>query len=151
MIKQKIIYIQSWGTYQNETLVCIGVSYEEIYKCLKKIKVETDMIKQWECDIDLLDNCLNGAGLFWFNHSRSILWLKDWKNDWKHYDILLHELFHAVYYILGKGKNMMSEDEGMAYQQEFLFKAIRRKLSDLLSKKEKAYGTSLKRIVLNSK
>ena len=67
----------------------------------------------------------------------TILMFSDWKNDWKHWDCLVHEVTHLVHFVLGNMKNMMHEDEGRAYQTEFLFREIRRNLWQKTAKNNK--------------
>ena len=60
----------------------------------------------------------------------TILYLKEWpkKSQWENYEILMHELHHAVHIILGEKRGMANEKEALAYAQEILFNRIRRKL-----------------------
>ena len=128
----KKIFIQDWGTYKNETLVCIGTGHKEVLRFINSHGIQK-RFKKWilgneelfKSAVDRKDN-----GFFLFNEGMSLLWLKDWKNDWEHYDTLLHELNHAVYFILGNSRLMNAEPEGLAYQQEYLFREIRHKLAN---------------------
>ena len=136
--KQKVAYIQKWGTYDVDTLVIVGMTPKEILRYIRRIKVKDFIVKEFEKDIpDLEKNWMvaeKHTGLLWSNDSfvANLLWFPSWKNDWEHWDTLVHELSHAVHAVLGKHKNMMGEDEAKAYQLEFLFREIRRKLWKLL-------------------
>jgi len=131
---EKAIFIQEWGTYTNQTLVAVGSSTDEMLRYLKKNKVNKASIDAFVADKQNLESQMqNSLGLFCRpkdGDAGSILWLKNWdKNNWRCYEILIHELFHAVYGILGKDKGMLDEEEALAYQQEYLFGEIRRKLN----------------------
>jgi hypothetical protein len=57
-----------------------------------------------------------------------ILYLREWVRDWHSYETLLHEIVHAVQYIFEDCRGLWSENEAVAYQIEYLFRSIRRKL-----------------------
>ena len=129
MKKKKIAFIQPWGTYINDTLVCIGMNHQEVMAYMKKIHTRIEIAKDWVRDTPMINDVMgNGNALFWNSSGASVLWLKDWKDDWVHYDTIAHELIHALQAIMIKDKRMGGEDEAMAYQFEFLFREIRRKI-----------------------
>lgn len=133
--EQKFAYIQEWGTYSNETIVSVGMTAEEILDWLKKnngSKKFIDFInKDARKEVERMISERVG-GLFLPCEGASLLWLCEWKNNWEQIEILVHEVHHAVQAILGRHRNMMQEDEALAYQQQFLFREIRRKLQKLL-------------------
>lgn len=139
--QKKFAYIQDWGTYGNDTIVAIGMTIPEIVAFLKRKKQGTE--EQYK---ELLDNEENLIGKMKRTQGfcavnedgTSIIWFPDWEDDWHHYEVLLHEICHAVHNILGKYRNMMDEDESRAYQTEYLFHNIRRTLFERVILKRKA-------------
>ena len=128
---KKFFFIQDWGTFSNETLVCVGMTHNEIVGVLRQIKAKIEIARSFIQDHDKFEN-FSGLDRVWYDRGlgATILSLKDWSNDWKHWDCLVHESTHLVHEILGHQKNMMDEDEARAYQIEYLFREIRRKLWD---------------------
>lgn len=135
---KKYAYIQNWGTYSNQTAVCVGMSRQEIVNYLRRIKSPAEMaVRFLERTADFDKHIRNNSDTIskvFYDEGRSILSFADWKNDWQHWDYLVHEITHLVHNILGHYKNMMDEDEARAYQTEFLFIEIRRKLWKLSEK-----------------
>ena len=129
---KKFCFIQNWGTYSNDTFVCVGMNHDEIIRAMKKLKVKKNITTAFEQEREehnihwLVPK--NHSAVLWFNSGASVLWFPDWKRNWGHISTLIHELYHAVHRILHKDKKMADEDEACAYQLEFLFKEIRRKL-----------------------
>jgi len=127
------IFLQDWGTFKNQTLVAVGVGTKEMAAYMKRIGAKQSSIDVFNNDKQRLEELMKSSNGFFSTpddaSTGSILWLKSWDESWKDYEVLIHELFHAVYCILGKGRSMMEEQEAMAYQQEFLFGEIRRKLN----------------------
>ena len=58
-----------------------------------------------------------------------LMWIKDWKNDWNHWDTLNHEVNHLVEYE-SQDKSFTEEMEFKAYLQEGTFRKLRELLSD---------------------
>jgi len=106
---------------------------KEVVKFLKKNKASEKSIKAIEEDSSSFSETMKNSKGFFAKPTDvsvgSFLWLREWDNSWECAEVLVHELFHAVYITLGKGRSMMDEQEAMAYQQEFLFQNIRRKLN----------------------
>lgn len=122
-MKTKKIFVQNWGTYQNDTLVCIGVTFEEICKyCHKKLFIAPNP------EIEKTIKEGYPAQTYVNEDHSSILWMRKFKNNWQSFEILLHEIHHLVYNIFGL-KGMEKEKEAQAYQFEYLFHNIRRKLT----------------------
>lgn len=124
--------MQGWGTYSNQMVVVIGMNYDETVKALqrKHLRLKSEAIEAFrkeekEIRARITEGC---NGLFWSNEGRSLLWLREWTGDWQCYETLLHELYHGISAILHKNKGMIYEEEACAYQQEFLFREIRRKI-----------------------
>lgn len=137
---KKFWYIQNWGTYSNQTPIFVGYSADEITKELKnkRFEIKKDVIETWQSDIESTRKVMSDSntGAVWFKDGLSLLWLPDFKDDWKHLETIIHECFHLVIGILGREKMMVNfssntiEEEAMAYQHEFLFRSIRRKLQE---------------------
>lgn len=128
---QKAYFIQDWGSYSNETLVVVAMNGDEILSAMKRLKIKKDVIDKFKEEKVTLDRSWfvnNNCAMCWIYEGRTILWLRDWKEDWDHYETLLHECFHLIHNVLQVNKNMANEDEGCAYELEFLFRSMRRKL-----------------------
>lgn len=134
----KTIFVQDWGTYPNQTLVCLGAKPKEILAYAKRIKAKPILLK-WlteEVDKSIKESIeKDHLGFFMHNDGRSILWLREFTDNWDFYGVLLHELHHAVFVILGSNKKMEEEIEAQAYQFEYLFQQIRRKIQKVAYRK----------------
>jgi len=128
--KTKFNYIQSCGTYNTEILVSVGTNYKELLACAKRLKLAKKNIKALEDDKEEILPLMERVACFMNLPTGSILWIKEYEDEWTFYEYLIHEIFHAVYLMLGQDQRMMKEDEAMAYQLEFLFREIRRKLQN---------------------
>lgn len=127
--KQPKYYIQGWGTYSNETLVCVGMTFDEILAAQKKEKAYPWIKKVMLLDKHLIVEQLNAGNAFvWHNDGTTLLYFPEWKNNWNHWDTLIHEISHLIDFVMVGGKRMSDETEGKAYQMEYLFREIRRKL-----------------------
>ena len=135
---KRLAFLQRWGSYSNETLVIVGATKGEIIAFMKRLDVKEEIIARFERngptddDADQLAYVWNPPGT-----GVTLLYFKDWVNDWDHWDTLLHETNHLIHHVLVKSKGMHEEPEAQAYQQEFLFRTIRRKLWMLTSTTEK--------------
>ena len=123
-----LAYIQDWGTYTNETMVVVGLSHKEILAALKRLKAAPYVIEQY--DTDTADHDYSGGyGFVWNAGGRTLLWLEDWKYDAEHLKTLVHETNHLIYLVLVKNKGFEKEMEAQAYQQQYLFSAILKRLN----------------------
>ena len=136
MKKNPFAFVHPWGGTPDETLVVVGTKDPKDYvRIFRHFKVKPDLAKDvitWLKD-GIGKQTDNGA-FFWVesDHGRfTSLYLKDWANDWSHYETLMHELHHAVNYVLVDCRGMGKEPEAQAYAQEMLFHGIRRKLENL--------------------
>ena len=125
----KKIFVQGYGTHTDQILVAVGVSRKEILSYLKKVKARPeyiDFIKKTD------DKFFENKGTFAWNDKvdGTILYLKKYEDLWDFWETLIHELHHAIEHFRVK-KAMQDEPEALAYQQEFLFRAIRRKLQGM--------------------
>ena len=134
--RRKGSFVLDWGTFQDDTLVLVGLGHSEWEAAAKKVDGAAKGFVDWVKKA--ADNCYE-AGAFegtkgFFYHDTSpwtILCFPEWNGTWEDYGTLMHELHHAVHYVLGERRHMKDEMEALAYQQEFLFSQCRRKLNDL--------------------
>lgn len=135
----KAIFIQSWGTFTNETLVCVGVTKLEILKYMKRAKVKPELIKRFE------DKAHNdkAAAFVWTppNTGCTLLWMGGFCGDDEDIFDIVHETNHLIYDI-SRDKGFRDEPEIQAYQQEFLFSHI---LKELRKRYKKFKGVKSKR------
>jgi hypothetical protein len=115
------IFFQQWETFTNETLVCVGVSKEEILQFMKRSKVKDDLI-------DLFNKVGPQPGVSGFvwtpkNTGCTLLWLDSFNGRERDMFTLIHETNHLIYDI-SRDKGYVNEPELQAHQQEFLFKQI---------------------------
>lgn len=130
-------FIQEWGCYPDETMVVVGTKkIEDFFFFFKKLGVKALLAKDYltwmkknggiGSDTDNGSfSCVDSE-----NGRCTVLYLKEWpKNpNWYNYQTLMHELHHAVNYILVRYRGMDNEWEAQAYAQEQMFQRIRRKL-----------------------
>lgn len=129
----KQIFWQDWGTFYGTTMVCCGwKNYDEVKKYLKRKKYY-EWLKAMELKGDEFDSCHFSTWTIENVKTKlqvkySILWLIDWKNDLRHYEILSHELVHAIQHYMEDFLDPKKEHEAVAYQHSYLFKNIANKL-----------------------
>lgn len=138
----KTWWIQGWGSYTPETLVVVGgYTHDQITAIMKRIKGKKDIIAEWDKNKkDHDEKWLGGQnhGVLWHHESATVLWLKEFNNTWDNFDTIIHEVSHMVDIVLRDGKKMSEETEACAYQTEFLFREIRRKLFKKFNAKPKS-------------
>jgi len=125
--KQLKIYIQDWGTYPNQTLVCSGVNYDSIISYCRKNKIKIDVSSKEKLLKQSFE--INYGLAIVFRDNSSLLWVKDYKNNWFWVENLMHEIHHLVF-MLSDNRNMSNEMEAQAYQFCYLFKQIRKRLEE---------------------
>lgn len=126
---KKCHFMQGWGTYTNETFVCVGLDNKEIVSGLKKIGAN-DLCELVESYLKDTPTGLVGGehnGFVWEHDGKTILWLKDVPNNIQNTSVLVHELSHLIDKIFGR-KALLEETEAKAYQFEYLFREIMKKL-----------------------
>jgi hypothetical protein len=135
---KKFSFIQDWGTYQVDTIVVVGLNHDEILEFYKKEDACPEQIKAFADCREQLADCYKQKGFYWKPESlkAGVLWMRNWADCWENYETLLHELHHAVHFYLVGARQMQDEMEAQAYQQEYLFRAIRRRLAKELEKVE---------------
>lgn len=132
--KKSTIFIQDWGTYQNETLVVVGKTAKETIRWCKKIKVNKKFLEWLENNLEkheVHSKERNDPAFFMFGETNSVLFLEPYKDSWNYWETLIHETMHMVDYVLSALRLMEKETEARAYQQEYLFHSIRKKLQSL--------------------
>lgn len=100
----------------------------------------------------------HSTGSMCFKDGFSLFRMPKFEDDWDDLETIMHECFHATMFILGRNKAFINhtadtiEDEGMAYFHEYLFRSIRRKLTDeYWRKSRKAIPTRAKKPKKSSK
>ena len=124
-MKKVRVFIQDCPPYNHTVLVCSGVtSSKQIEKVITTKKVLKWVKENGQVFADVLNNKKEALAI---NYDKFlILILKPYKNDWKFWDTLLHELNHIVF-CLSEMKMLQTEMEAQAYLHEYLFREIRRK------------------------
>ncbi len=128
--KKPLIYVMDCGTYNDQMLVSIGANREQIVKYLKKTKCKKEAIAFVQNDEIPFEEIGGAKKGFFAVHPESGfcgIFLSPFLDEWEWYETLLHETHHVTNVLLTKSKNMSDEVEAIAYQQEFLFRSIRRK------------------------
>jgi len=123
--KFNTIFIQDWGTFSNETLVCVNVDKAQILRYMKQTRIKHEIIALFEAKSE------TDAQAFVWTPVRTgctLLWLRTWTGDSEDLDILVHETNHLVFDI-SRDKGFKDEAEIQAYQQAYLFSEILEKLT----------------------
>lgn len=134
-MKKKVIskyaYVQSWGSYEIQTLVSINLNHQEIIRFLEKKKCDEKFLNAFRNSEEKLAPSYESRGFYWKPNGApgSVLWLRPWSGSWENIEVLIHELHHGVHFHLSQCRGMTDEIEALAYQQEYLFKKIRSELS----------------------
>ena len=136
---QKYWFIQDWGTYNNETLVVVGYTFDEVVRIMERNDFDKKIIEEFK-DSDI-KGCMNPAfsGLVLdFSNGATILWFAKFDiGDWDCFDVLAHECLHLVQRVLIKHRGIEDEEEAHAYQLEYLIKGIRTKIFEKVKKNNK--------------
>jgi hypothetical protein len=121
----KTIFFQKWGTFSNETMICIAMQRPEIISFMKRAKVKKELIEKFE----KIGPKPGAAAFVWTPPGTgcTLLWMGGFANDDEDIFDLVHETNHLVFDI-ARDKGFRDEAEINAYQQEFLFKNILKEL-----------------------
>lgn len=139
---KKFWYLQDGGTYSFQIPVFVGYTIPEVVEVLKKQKgLNPEAIKEFVDGVEMATKSFHGkqGGVWSTDSGWSILFLPSWEGSWNDIETLVHECFHLTINMLGRGKMMINcssgtiEEEAIAYNQEYLWRNIRRRL-------EKAYS-----------
>lgn len=136
---KKFWYIQDWGTYSNQTAVFIGYTESEALTVMKKAKFDKDTVARFEKDIFTDANFVaTVSGFVWHDTQtpRTMLFMPEFKDTWISYETLMHECVHLTLNGLVKERRFVDfiggrhhlEQEGIAYQVEYLFRSVRKRL-----------------------
>lgn len=139
--KLKTALIYDWGSFPSHTFICIGLTHEEAIKWCKdrKNKISKEFTSWIEKDAHIKKSFSgNDGGVFTYGTgdyegdklSFSAIIVKDFEDVWTCWEILLHELHHAVYWIT-KFHALQDETEAQAYTYVQAFRTIRRKLQKI--------------------
>jgi hypothetical protein len=135
-------FIQDLNTLPEDILVVVGSKRIEDWKILlKKLHIKQNVTNEIVSSLEK-DN-IEDKGVAGFFDSLSIkseknfhanfLCIAEWpkKAGWVDYEVLIHELHHAVQMIMSEQKGMSTEREALAYAHENLFHTLRRKLDGI--------------------
>lgn len=128
---KKFRFFLNWGTYQSETIVYIAYTRKELEKDLKKFKKASKILENLESEEDDL---YDSQGFCATEGTRSLVWVKEYKDSWLFWDVFIHEINHAVHDVF-KERGMLEEKEAFAYQQEHLIRQARIKIWKYYDKK----------------
>ena len=137
------IFLQDWGTFTNETLVCVAVTEKEILQFMKRNNFRKTLIEQFERK----SAPSAGANAFvWtpIGTGCTLLWMDSWLGRREDVNTLVHETNHLIYDI-SRDKGFKDEPEIQAYQQEYLFKNIWAGITDRRTKFKGLKSRSKKR------
>ena len=123
--KFNAIFIQDWGTFSNETLVCVNVDKAQILRYMRQTHIKPELIDLFETKSET-----DAAAYVWTPNGTgcTMLWLQGWTGNPDDLDTLVHETNHLVYDI-SRDKGFKDEAEIQAYQQAYLFSGILEKLT----------------------
>jgi hypothetical protein len=123
--KFSTIFMQDWGTFSNETLVCVNRDKAQILRYMKQTQIKPELIELFEAKAET-----DAAAFVWtpLRTGCTMLWLRGWTGDPEDLDTLVHETNHLVYDI-SRDKGFKDEAEIQAYQQAYLFSGILEKLT----------------------
>jgi hypothetical protein len=123
--KFNTIFIQDWGTFSNETLVCVNRDKAQILRYMRQTRVKPELIERFEAKPE------SDAEAFVWSPSDmgcTMLWLREWAGDLEDLNTLVHETNHLVFDI-SRDKGFKEEAEIQAYQQAYLFSGVLEKLT----------------------
>jgi hypothetical protein len=137
-MRKSYIYVQDWGTYNLDTLVCIGTTHEQTKNWIDK-NAGKGFREAFYKGVDSHKEILEGgaSGFVWYEDGYTILWLNDWVNKWHYHDTLMHECLHLIQFGLIEARGFEGENEAQAYQLEYLVRNIRTNLNLHYDKKAK--------------
>lgn len=131
MKSRSISWTQDWGTYPDLMTVCVGLgNYQELINDCRRQKCEewVKALEDRKAELDDLATTHHFTTWKFKGITYSVLWLMEWRKTPVAYSVLAHELIHAVSFVLGSRLDIRKENEAFAYQHQFLFKEIIKKL-----------------------
>jgi len=141
----KHFYIYTNEIFDSDLLICVGLNTEQIIKKLPNISKLSK--KAFKDNIEYIANGINEPHVDGFvvslrenGLSYFFMWLRDWKYDWTHFDLLNHEIVHYRQ-MLFEEKGIKDEMEFEAYFQKSVFRSLRKLLGgDKKRGQEKGLG-----------
>ena len=118
--QKKDMFEVDWVIFPFHVLVCLGSTREDILRKLKNLRYEVS-----EKEIDQIN--MSGIGrCVMLENGGTILWIRDYPNEAGSLSCITHEVFHAVYFLLGRVGIEISDDsdELVAYMQGYLVNKI---------------------------
>ena len=130
MKKKSKHFITACGTYPNQILISVGGTYKEMVDYLVKEKIDITDFQEFKEHIENFTG-KGDKGFEMMNEKGQILlYLKEFKDNWETYEVLLHEVCHIVQDLFDQ-RGMVGEKEAFAYELEYLFRNIRKLLNHL--------------------
>jgi len=133
----KAMFFQTWGTFSNETMICVGVTKAEVKAFMKRVNVQKELLDKFSTMVSV-----SGKSAFVWTPPGTgctLLWMGSFTGSDDDILNLVHETNHLVYDI-ARDKGFRDEPEINAYQQEFLFKNI---LQELRKRRKKFKESNL--------
>lgn len=124
---KKLVFIQDWGSYSNETVVAVGATHKDVMDFVAKLRLEKGIIK-WLEDLKDITEKIEDKAYTVSRDGRTLLWMPAYEDCWEYWETLIHEINHLIDFVLVERKRMSPETEAKSYQFEYLFRSIRRKL-----------------------
>lgn len=126
-MKKKHIFLQDTGIFNDDFVVAVGCTENDIRKFAKKEKLKKDFV---ECVFEndfIEEKDVTGANTTYNieNNAVVLVSLAKYDGSWKFLTSLLHEVVHVVQRVEIR-KGLQKEDEARAYLTEYLFTNIRR-------------------------
>lgn len=135
--RTKYWYLQDWGTYTTQTPVFVGYTPAEICVVLKRQKnFNKAAVTAFVHDLESSEKAFKTVqgGIWTSDNGYALMYLPKYEGTWSDIETLVHECFHLVIGQLGRAKMLINhstesvEEEALAYQHEYLWRSIRRKL-----------------------
>ena len=129
--KKAIIFQQDFGNiFGDVMLVSAGGTPTEVLAYATKHRFRKDLLAYIATEKDVFDLKGDLGRFAWATHVKGLfLVLGPYEDTWAFWEMLIHELNHAVFRF-AEIKTMQTETEVQARLQEYLFRSIRRKLQN---------------------
>lgn len=115
-------FIQDWGVIDNETLVFVGATKDEIIGKCRKFKNAKSVVEK-ALEMDFRDN-----GFVTFDENRSLMWINpERKSEWQVMMTVIHECHHLAFVGVHE-RRAEGEREFNAYVHCWLFEQVWKKM-----------------------
>lgn len=136
--KKPTIFVQDFGVYDQDMLVAVGATKDDVVKFCKKTKAAEAFIKFVEDNSDIfatMERDKKKGGLFCgdFNGAKMMI-LREVEDTAEYWLSLVHETHHTVFYF-SKEFSLENEPEAQAYLFGYLLNSIQSKIMGYENKK----------------